>query len=110
MFLQGVGEHNGIVNCGLLSACALTRECRKSVSGARKLRLHTANLPNSYGPLPLDPEGGGAQNAPSSIGRAPFMRYVHKGCSQVRLTAHIVHEWINVSEVSRISIFQSWQL
>ena len=38
------------------------------------------------------------------------MRYVHKGCSQVRLTAHIVHEWINVSEISRISIFQSWQL
>ena len=38
------------------------------------------------------------------------MRYVYKGCSQVRLTAHIVHEWINVSEISRISIFQSWQL
>ena len=36
--------------------------------------------------------------------------YAHKGCSQVRLTAHIVHEWINVSEISRISIFQSWQL
>ena len=47
---------------------------------------------------------------PSSIGRAPFMRYVHKGCSQVLLTAHIVHEWINVAEISRISIFQSWQL
>ena len=38
------------------------------------------------------------------------MRYVHKGCSQVRLTANIVHEWNNVSEISRISIFQSWQL
>ena len=47
---------------------------------------------------------------PSSIRRAPFMRYVHKGCSQVRLTAHIVHEWINVSEISHISIFQSCQL
>ena len=45
---------------------------------------------------------------PSSIGRAPFMRYVHKGC--LRLTAHIVHEWINVSGISRISNFQSWQL
>ena len=38
------------------------------------------------------------------------MRYVHKGCMQVHLMAHIVHEWINVSEISRISIFQSWQL
>ena len=27
----------------------------------------------------------------------------------MRLMAHIVHEWINVSEISRISIFQSWQ-
>ena len=49
-------------------------------------------------------------STPSSIGRASFMHYAHKGCSQVRLTANIVHEWINVSEISRISIFQSWQL
>ena len=34
----------------------------------------------------LDPaRGGGGAQTPSSIGLAPFMRWAHKGCSQVRL-------------------------
>ena len=60
LFLQGARQHYGIVNCGLLSACAPTRECRKSVSGARKLRLHAANLQQ----FSLYPAGGGGLRTP----------------------------------------------
>ena len=62
-----------------ISLRAPTRECRKSVSGARKLRLHAANLPKFSGPPHLDPAGWlRTPQTPSSIGRVPFMRYVHK--------------------------------
>ena len=75
------------------------------------LKIRSQELANCvFTPLICQKFPGGFALTPSSIGRAPFMRYVHKRRSQVRLTAHIVHEWINVSEISRISIFQSWQL
>ena len=70
LFLQGAGQHYA----GQLA-------CRKSVSGARKLRLHTANLPNFPGlrPWTLLGESPLAPRLPVPLGEHPLCATCIKG-------------------------------